>query len=153
MDFTKKAYQLVWALGSWASHQKFKRNKIHAALLCRHFPDSSTICDWSVLGITQWRMQRQLKRKRSPTSFCSLAPLVFPHHRSSEFSFPLGYICVTKPILFVCIWFYYLMHLFVDLKVSVVFDELYDRVPHPDMNLERSISEVSFYFFNFICLT
>ncbi|KAK9940347.1 hypothetical protein M0R45_017013 [Rubus argutus] len=27
-------------------------------------------------------------------------------------------------------------------QVSVVFDELYDRVPHPDINLERSISEI-----------
>ncbi|XP_050369910.1 nudix hydrolase 9 isoform X1 [Argentina anserina] len=27
-------------------------------------------------------------------------------------------------------------------QVSVVFDELYDRIPHPDINLENSISEI-----------
>lgn len=29
-------------------------------------------------------------------------------------------------------------------KVSVDFDGSYDRIPHPDINLENSISEVSF---------
>ena len=34
-----------------------------------------------------------------------------------------------------------------DTLVSVVFDELYDRIPHPDINMENSITEVNFYFF------
>lgn len=39
------------------------------------------------------------------------------------------------------------MYLNVD-KVSVVFDEAYDRIPHSDTNLENSISEVKLNFLN-----
>jgi hypothetical protein len=39
------------------------------------------------------------------------------------------------------------MYLNVD-KVSVVFDEAYDRIPHPDTDLENSISEVKLNFLN-----
>lgn len=38
------------------------------------------------------------------------------------------------------------MLFFLGLKVSVVFDGDYDRIPHPDINLENSVSEVNFKF-------
>lgn len=48
------------------------------------------------------------------------------------------------------------LNLFFWYKVSVVFDEAYDRTPHPDPTLEQSISEVvlrfSFFCHIFSCL-
>lgn len=45
------------------------------------------------------------------------------------------------------------------LKLTVAFDEAYDRIPHPDLSLENSISEVGLdclnsvlYCFNIIII-
>jgi len=65
----------------------------------------------------------------------------------------LPYLCLFFSSF--CMLIFYDLNLFIWYKVSVVFDEAYDRNPHPDHTLEKSISEVvlrfSYFYHIFSC--
>lgn len=63
---------------------------------------------------------------------------------------PIRSLLVTGTYL-LCSWHWHTFlcsDLYWFLKVSVDFDELYDRIPHPDVELENSIEEVSLWFWS-----
>jgi hypothetical protein len=81
------------------------------------------------------------------SSFSCRAPLVFHNRRFSKLNLFFLYLLASVWCNDVGIKHSDEMYLNVD-KVSVVFDEAYDRIPHPDTNLENSISEVTLNFLN-----
>lgn len=70
------------------------------------------------------------------------------HEFKLLFSCPSGLSPSQVNLPYLCLFFLFCMLFFCDLnlfiwyKVSVVFDEVYDRIPHTDHTLEKSISEV-----------
>jgi hypothetical protein len=93
--------------------------------------------------ILPWRTKLVIRVTKNllPSSFLCHFLLVFLPHRFNQFRFRITLFSLNNLPIYLSI-----------LKVSVQFSHAYDRIPHSDLTLENTISQVLYSFFSYLNL-